>query len=385
MEYDKRVKKKIVFITGTRADYGKMKSLMYSVDNADEFEAYIYVSGMHLMEKYGNTYGEIEKDNYQNIHLALGQNHTNSMSYNVGNVICNLTGYITNIRPDMIVVHGDRLDALAGAIVGAFNNVRVAHIEGGEVSGTIDESIRHAISKFAHLHLVSNENAKRRLIQMGERPDDIYIIGSPDIDIMYSDKLPSIENVKKYYDILYHNYSVFIYHPVTTERCDISKNIKNVIKGLKKTKKNYIVIYPNNDLGSDIIIEQLKELENDSKFKIFPSVRFEYFLTILKNADFIIGNSSSGIREAGIYGIPAIDIGTRQRGRYELGVNKNLQSISENPDEIYEAVHKVDQYRVKDISFGDGNSTRKFMDILRDNEMWERTLQKNFIDLDYGY
>lgn len=153
--------KKILFITGTRADYGKLKSLMKALESSAGYEVYIYVSGMHLLEKYGSTYGEIVKDGYKNIYLALGQHESSSMSFNLGNIICNLTGYVTNVRPDLIVVHGDRIDALAGAAVGALNNIKVAHIEGGEVSGTIDESIRHAISKFSHIHLVANERAKK--------------------------------------------------------------------------------------------------------------------------------------------------------------------------------------------------------------------------------
>ncbi|MBO6214071.1 MAG: UDP-N-acetylglucosamine 2-epimerase (hydrolyzing), partial [Lachnospiraceae bacterium] len=209
--------KKILFITGTRADYGKIKSLIKAVEAEPDLEAYVYVSGMHLIDKFGNTYIEVLKDKFKNTYVDFSQNHTGSMSYDLGNVICNLTGYAKHVEPDMIVVHGDRIDALAGAIVGALNNYRVAHIEGGELSGTIDESIRHAISKFSHIHFVSNEEAKNRLIQMGEHAEDIYAIGSPDIDIMLSDELPDIEFVKKYYEIDFDKYAILMYHPVTTE------------------------------------------------------------------------------------------------------------------------------------------------------------------------
>ena len=177
MKWNKIFKpKKILFITGTRADYGKIKSLMKRLDALPEYEVYIYVSGMHLIEKYGNTYKEVLKDDYKNVYIAFGQHYSSSMSYNLGNVISNLTGYVSSIKPDMIVVHGDRSDALAGAIVGALNNIIVAHIEGGEISGTIDDSIRHAITKFAHLHFVANEEAKRRLEQLGENEEYIYCL-----------------------------------------------------------------------------------------------------------------------------------------------------------------------------------------------------------------
>lgn len=189
------MKKKIVFITGTRADYGKIKILIREIEKAPEFEAYIFVSGMHLIERFGNTYKEILKDQYKNVYVDFGLSHSENMSYNLGNVICHLSGYVSHISPDLIVVHGDRIDALAGAVVGAINNVKVAHIEGGELSGTIDESIRHAISKFAHLHFVCNEEARERLIQMGEEKKRIYVIGSPDIDVMLAGNLPALPEV----------------------------------------------------------------------------------------------------------------------------------------------------------------------------------------------
>ena len=209
--------KKLLFITGTRADYGKIKSLISSVERSSLFEAYVFVSGMHLLEKYGSTYMEVQKDGYKNIYVDFSQTNIGNMSYDLGNVIQNLTAYVMHIKPDMIVVHGDRIDALAGAIVGALNNILVAHIEGGEVSGTIDESTRHAISKYAHIHFVCNEVAKRRLIQLGEESNRIFVIGSPDIDILISNSLPSIEDAKSWYEIPFEKWGILMYHPVTTE------------------------------------------------------------------------------------------------------------------------------------------------------------------------
>jgi len=377
----KKQAKKVLFITGTRADYGKIKSLMKRMDQSEKYEVYIYVSGMHLLAKYGSTYKEVLKDGYKNVYIAFGQYHTDNMSFNLGGVLTSMSAYVDQIEPDMILVHGDRIDALAGAITGALNNILVAHIEGGEISGTIDDSIRHAISKFAHVHFVCNEEAKKRVMQLGENEKRIFVIGSPDIDVMISDELPTIEQTKKYYDIEFSNYGIFMYHPVTTEVSELSENISTTIQALKKSGKKYVVIYPNNDLGTEIILKHIQELENDNQFAVYPSLRFEYFLTLLKNADMIIGNSSAGIRESGIYGVPAIDIGTRQNGRYDINFLKNIQHVSECEKEILDAISRTEEYRVKSANFGNGNSTERFLEILEQEYVWGMNIQKQFIDL----
>ena len=373
--------KRILFITGTRADYGKIKSLMKTMDNSERYEVFIYVSGMHLLSQYGSTYLEVLKDGYQNVHVAFGQQQTDDMSYNLGVVLTNLAVYVSQVQPDMILVHGDRIDALAGAITGALNNILVAHIEGGEISGTIDDSIRHAISKFAHLHFVCNEEAKKRIIQLGESDKHIFVIGSPDIDIMLSDKLPSLAETKKYYDISFEEYAIFMYHPVTTEVADLGEHITKVIQALRDSGKNYVVIYPNNDLGTEIILEKIQKLDAEENFAVYPSIRFEYFLTLLKHALFIIGNSSAGIRESGIYGVPAIDIGTRQNGRYDKKTLKNVQHVEEKVEDILEAIRDAETYAIPCHNFGMGNSTERFLKILEREETWECEVQKRFVDL----
>lgn len=381
MKMRKKSWKKVLFITGTRADYGKIKSLMKYMDRSEEYEVYIYVSGMHLLAQYGSTYREVLKDGYQNVHVAFEQIHTDNMSYNMGVILTHFSAYMAHIEPDMIIVHGDRIDALAGAIAGAMNNILVAHIEGGEISGTIDDSIRHAISKFAHLHFVCNEQAKKRLIQLGERKEHIYVIGSPDIDVMISDELPKLEQVKNYYDISFEKYGIFMYHPVTTELPQLAQHIEIILSALKKSKKNFVAVYPNNDLGTEVILDRIKELDQLENFAVFPSIRFEYFLTLLKNASMIIGNSSAGIRESGIYGIPAIDIGTRQNGRYDIQKLKNVQHVNEKEDDILKAIEKSDRYKIRCQDFGVGNSTEKFLEILQQKEPWECEVQKKFVDI----
>lgn len=374
-------KRRIVFLTGTRADYGKIKSLIESVEAMEGYEACIFATGMHMLSKYGNTYKEILKDGYQNIYTYINQSGKESMDIILSNTILGFGNYVAEMKPDAIVVHGDRLEALAGAIAGAFNNIKVFHIEGGEVSGTIDESIRHAITKFAHYHLVSNEKAKKRIIQLGESEENIFVFGSPDIDVMLSDTLPDIEAVRTYYDIPFPNYAVFMYHPVTTEVELLPEHVKAVVDGVLRSERNYVVIYPNNDNGTDIILKELERLHGNSRFRVLPSMRFEFFLSLLKNAEFVIGNSSSGIREAGVYGIPAIDVGTRQGGRYILGENKHIVHVEEAEDAICSAIEQVLKLKLEpSFDFGSGNSTEVFKSIITDENVWERQVQKRFVD-----
>lgn len=374
--------KKIVFLSGTRADWGKIKALVQRVKESKKFEYKIFACGMHLLELYGKTFIEIYKDGFDEVFLAKPYKHQEKMDLALSECIKQFSHFIKEYKPDLIVVHGDRLEALSGAIVGAFNNILVAHIEGGEVSGTIDESIRHSISKLAHLHFVANNEAKKRLIQLGEREEDIFVIGSPDIDLMLGD-LPSMQEVQEhYYQIKPFNgdYAIFLYHPVTTEEKNLQKNITQTLKALKKSALNYIVIYPNNDLGSKTILKAYKSLKGDSHFALFKSLKFEAFLTLLKNARFIIGNSSAGIREAPIYAIPCVNLGSRQEGRYKE--SKGIISVKESEKEILSAIERVKNLSLdSSLEFGAGESAKEFINVLESGEIWSKKLQKKFVDM----
>ena len=249
-------RKKIVFLTGTRADFGKLKSLIQITQKFDKFDVHIFATGMHLNLLYGATVDEIEKRWFKNIYKFINHDDIEHMDRTLAKTIDGFSHYVKLINPDLIVVHGDRVEALAGAIVGSLNNILVAHIEGGEISGTIDELIRHSVSKLSHIHFVSNEDAKRRLIQMGEIEESIFVIGSPDIDLMNSKNLPSIEEAKKYYDIEFKNYAIAMFHPVTTEYDKIQKYAKDFIDALIDSNFNYVIIYPNNDMGSVEILNE---------------------------------------------------------------------------------------------------------------------------------
>jgi len=374
-------KKKIVFLTGTRADFGKLKSLIKITQNSDLFDVHIFATGMHLNKKYGKTIIEIQKSGFKNIFPYINHDDIEHMDRTLAKTIDGFSHYVNDLEPDLIIVHGDRVEALAGAIVGSLNNILVAHIEGGEISGTIDELIRHSVSKLSHIHFVANKEAKKRLIQMGELEESIFVIGSPDLDVMYSNELPTLDEVKKYYNINFDEYAIAMFHPVTTEYTNIEEYAKHFVDALIESGLRYVVIYPNNDLGSIEILKEYERLKNNPRFKIFPSLRFEYFLTLLKNSKFIIGNSSAGIREAPYYGIPSIDIGTRQNNRAKIESVIHVDYDKKNILEAIKRINKVEIKPKKENYFGEGQSDKKFFEILTSEKIWNINHQKQFQDI----
>lgn len=373
------MKKKVVFLTGTRADFGKLKSLIEILSKNELFEVHIFATGMHMDEKYGYTVKEIELYNYPNIYKFINHDSDAVMDMTLGRTIQGFASYVHMLKPDLIVVHGDRIEALAGASVGALNNTLVAHIEGGEVSGTVDELIRHAVSKLSHSHFVANEDAKKRLTQMGEIDTSIFVIGSPDMDVMLSESLPTLSTVVKHYDIPFKEYAISLFHPVTTEADALLTHAKNYFSALQQSGINYITIFPNNDKGSEFIMHHVRELQNNPRFKVFPSIRFESFLTLIKHAQFFIGNSSAGIREAPYYGIPTINIGSRQNKRSN---NADIIHSGYTKDEIVAAIQSalVTKLQPKQL-FGTGESNKLFAGILQTAQFWNISKQKVFADI----
>jgi UDP-N-acetylglucosamine 2-epimerase (hydrolysing) len=372
-------KKSILFLTGTRADFGKLKSLINITNFSKLFDVHIFITGMHLQQKYGYTFEEIEKCGYKKIFKYINHTSESTMDQTLAKTIEGLSGYIHEMKPDLIVIHGDRVEALAGAIVGSLNNILVAHIEGGEISGTIDELIRHAVSKMSHIHFVSNEVAKKRLIQMGEIPENIYIIGSPDIDVMLSKELPSLIDVKQHYQLSFKDYAVLLFHPVTTEVDDMPQYTKNLVDAIIESGQNFVVIYPNNDLGSTIILKEYERLKNLDRFRIFPSIRFEYFLVLLEHSRFMIGNSSAGVREAPYYGLPVINIGTRQQNRSSL---KDIINVDYSLDQISNAISVAPGLKYDKVDlYGKGNSDELFFSVVSNPSFWDIEKQKQFNDI----
>jgi len=374
--------KHIAFLTGTRADYGKIKPLILAASH-EGFKVSVFATGMHMLERFGSTILEVARTLPETVRIFPFENQIlgDPMDVIVANTIKGLSHFIQENQPDLLIVHGDRPEALAGAISGALSNTRVVHIEGGELSGTIDGVIRHAVSKLSHIHLVANEEARKRLLQLGEDSSTIHIIGSPDLDIMLSPSLPTLAEAKSRYDIKFDSYFIAIFHPVTTDLAASAIAATEFVNGLIDSGENFIVIHPNNDTGFERIIDEYKKLADQSnRFRQFKSLRFEHFLVLLKNAKGIVGNSSAGIREAPLYGIPSIDVGDRQRGRHD---SASISQVPARAQEITTAIQNANQRgpALTEQEFGDGRSTERFTELLHSGVLFRARVDKVFVDL----
>ncbi len=374
------MKKHICFLTGTRADFGKLKPLIRAVESSPNFTYTIIATGMHLLPTHGLTYYEIQESGFKHIHTFANQSSFEPMELQLANTIRGLSSFFETRKPDLLVIHGDRVEALGGAIAGSLRNILVAHIEGGELSGSVDELLRHATTKMSHVHFVSNAGAARRLKQLGENPATIFSIGSPETDIILSGALPSLAQVKKHYEIPFAEYAVATFHPVTTEP-DLQRTYaEEFVAALHDSGDRYVVIYPNNDQGSEKILTEYSRLKDPKRFRLLPSMRFEYFLALMKHAQYLIGNSSAGIREAPLFGVPSVNIGTRQQNRHHAA--SIVQSTYRRQD-ILQAIVKAKNQGAHPVShhFGNGGSADAFLQTLSSPGFWKTPIQKQFIDI----
>ena len=372
------MKKKILFVTSTRADFGKLKSLISATKSKTSFKVYIVVTGMHMLKEYGYTFDEVYKSFKFNIIKFNNQKSGDKLEIIFNKTVEKFSKIIKKIKPDLIIVHGDRVEAMACALVGSLNHILTGHVEGGEISGTIDDTIRHALTKLSHIHFVGTSKARKRILRMGELKKSIFIIGSPDSDFLMKKKHANIDFVKKRYEINFSKYAVFLWHPVTSQIKSLKKENQKVLKFLKKYPQNFVVIYPNNDPGNKIILNSYKEISKDKKFKIIKSMRFEYFISLLRNAEFIIGNSSSALYEAPTLGVPAINLGDRQRNRLKTKLIKNLKVNNLSNKIVKQFINK---YRPKKINYyGSGDSDKKFIKVILQKKFWNISSQKFFSD-----
>ena len=364
----------ILFVTGTRADFGKLEPLIVATRDAG-FPVSIFVTGMHMLEQYGLTKIEVHRLSGVTVHEFLNQRPGDPLDIILSKTIVGLSDYCIEHRPDLVVFHGDRVEALACALVCATNYIRSAHIEGGELSGTIDESFRHCNTKLAHQHFVSSQEAARRVTALGEPKDSVHIIGSPELDLHSLDPEVTLDEVRNHYQIPYDEYGICILHPVTSEVDTMGEQAKLLFDRCVASDRNFIVIAPNNDPGSDAIRAEIDNLPQD-RFRTLPSMRFSHFSMLLKNAACMVGNSSAGVREAPFLGIPSLDYGTRQKNRSKAASVVSLGTDAAAIDNFLR--NQWGQRHDHDPAFGDGRAATRFVAVIKQEEFWVRSLQKEF-------
>ncbi len=375
------MKRKVFIVSERRADFSRFKPIIKLIKKSKELDYDLVVTGNHLLKKYGHTIDEINKENFKITKTFKMFNKTihddgAEMVSGLGIAIQELSKILKKNKPDIILSGFDIAANLAVTIVGAHMNIPVAHIQGGEVSGTIDESIRHAMSKFSHYHFVSNNDAKKRLIKMGEIKKNIFVVGCPSIDALLQEETCSITQIKNKFGIDYKKkYLILIQHPVTTET-NSNKQILNTLKALKNIKIQKLIIYPNNDAGSKKIIKEL----NKSKFKVVKTLNLMEYKTLLSKASILVGNSSSGIHEAATYRIPVVNIGSRQNGRLKpLNVISSSYEAKEIKKKIlYCLNNKIFIKKIKNIKnpYGDGKSSNKIIKLLIKLNLNKNIVQK---------
>jgi len=367
--------KRLLFVTGTRADFGKLEPLAKGCVK-NKFDVNFFITGMHMMKKYGETRIEVRRHTEFNFYEFVNQREGDSLELVLAKTILGLSDYLQETRPDLVVIHGDRIEALAASIVCAMLGIRSAHIEGGELSGNIDESMRHCNSKLCTNHFVSSEEAANILLVIGEDRSNIYCIGSPELDVHAEPSNVSINEVKKHYNINYDDYGIVILHPVTSERDSMRAQAKSFFDMLISSEKSFVVIMPNNDPGTEHIFAEIKSLPED-RFRVIPSMRFLYFSELMRNASAILGNSSAGVREAPFLGVPSLNIGSRQNFRSR---SLSITHCSAFNHEIISdfILSSWGKKYPRDTVFGVGSAATSFVKILKKPEFWLKPLQKTF-------
>ncbi|KAH8689759.1 UDP-N-acetylglucosamine 2-epimerase [Phaeosphaeriaceae sp. PMI808] len=368
-------RKSLLFITSTRADFGKLAPLAHAAKEAGYFVRF-FVTGMHMMKKFGKTKHDIYESEVDSVHEFINQAPGDSQAVILSKTVLGLSDYIQENRPDLLIAHGDRIEAFAACFVSATNSIRCAHVEGGELSGSIDDSYRHCNSKLSIYHFVSSEDARRRVISLGEKPGTVFNIGSPELDIHAYHSSTSLEDVKRRHGILFDRYGIVIFHSVTSETQTIGEQFEQLFSCLTESGKDFLLIYPNNDQGCDQIFEKILQLDK-KKFFCLPSVPFRDFSVFMANAQAIVGNSSAGVREAPFLGVPSLNIGTRQQDRAKAASITHASAFD---------VAKIQDFLnsnwgkkfARDESFGAGDAARQFVKALSQDEFWDVNLQKYF-------
>ncbi len=380
-------KKRILILTGTRAEYGYIKHILKLIEKSPKLEYRLVISGTHLEKKYGSSINEIKKDGFKHttsVYVKSIPKDPVMWSQLIGDSIIKISKVFNKIKPDLILIPGDPWIIFASAIAATYMKIPIAHIQGGELSGNVDGIVRHAITKLSHIHFVASDNAKKIVKQLGEEKFRIFNVGGPMLDeVIHGEKIdPKILADELNFDqkkpII-----IILQHPVSFEYEMAKKQMEKTLRAVEKLKFQTVIIYPNSEPSSKDMIKEIEKYRKKDYVRIFPNMPRTKFLSLLKMANVLIGNSSSGIIEAPALKLPVINIGTRQKGRLRA---QNVIDVDYNENQIVKAVRKAlfdkeFKKKMKNCSspYGNGKSSEKIIKILEELKIDDSLLNKKFL------
>jgi len=380
--------KKIAVVTGSRADYGLLCPLMKLVQQDPNLELQIIATGSHLSKIFGMTCQTIEEDGFkinEKIEILSGQSTAVEVTKAMGKAVTGYADALQNLKPDIIILLGDRYEILAAAQAALIAKIPVAHIAGGDLTeGAFDDAIRHSITKMSHLHFVTHESAKNRVRQLGENPGRIFVVGHPGIDQIKRLNLLDRENLQKELDFLLQARNLLItFHPATLDPQPAKFQFEELLKALDRLGPSVGLIFtkPNADTEGISLIERLDQYVGRRKnAKSFSSLGQLLYFSTMKHADAVVGNSSSGIYEAPSFKKPTVNIGDRQKGRLQAS---SVIHCEPDQEDIFRAIQEA---FVKDCStalnpYGDGNSSERIFGILKGIKDPKALIKKRFHEI----
>jgi UDP-hydrolysing UDP-N-acetyl-D-glucosamine 2-epimerase len=369
--------RKICVVIGSRANYSSIKSAMTAIKAHPDLELQVVVGASAVLDRYGSVVKLIEKDGFKpsaKVYMLIEGENPATMAKSTGLGLLELPTIFDQLEPDVVLTVGDRFETMATTLAAAYMNIPLAHTMGGEVTGTIDESIRHAVTKFAHIHFPACSDAKERIIKLGERPEDVYLVGCPRIDLV-ADVLAKDKNglgpdlFKEGVGGTFNLDEPFILlsqHSVTTEYGEGERQITETLMALHDIGIPTIALWPNSDAGSEDIsrgMRKFREHQDDSKFRFFKNLPTDVYISLMRRTACLVGNSSSAIREGAFIGTPSVNIGSRQTMRQR---GQNVLDVEHSQEEIADAVMqqvKHGRYDMEPI-YGDGNAGERIADTL---------------------
>lgn len=375
-------KRKICVVVASRANYGRIKSVLQSIQDHKNLELQLIVQASALLYRFGNVIENIKKDGFK-VDAAVysiveGENLT-TMAKSTGLAIIELATLFESLKPDVVLTVADRFETMATAIAACYMNIPLAHSQGGELSGSIDDSVRHAITKFAHIHFPASQKAKEIILRMGENPEKVFVTGCPAVDLAYA-ACKTNNNPARLFEKYggvgpkldpQKSYLVVLQHPVTTEFGQGLKQINETLAAVKKINMQTVWFWPNVDAGSDDISKGLRMFRARNpqlSIHFYRNFAPEDYICLINNCSCLVGNSSSGIREGAFLGVPVVNIGTRQRDRERESNAIDVGYESKDTENAIRRQLEHGKYESSHI-YGDGNAGKRIADILSGVEL----------------